>query len=770
MRVGELVLGVVSRVGIGVALALATGCVSSTTVACEGGQVCPRGTSCALVDDVTLCVTPDQLASCSGQPDLAPCGVGGACHDGVCLPVGCGNGRLDPDEVCDDGNNGAGDGCAADCSSDETCGNGVIDLARGETCDDGVDGFARSHDGCASNCATETARWTVMPVLGEISDAAIAYDTARDRVVLFAEHRGFAYTWEWDGARWLLQTPPSSPTPRSNHAMAYDPVRRRVVLFGGATFDDTWEWDGETWTLRTAPLSPPPRRNHVMAYDVARERVILFGGVGGTDGATRLADTWAWDGTTWAPVVTASAPAPRLNSSFAYDPRRGVLVLFGGTTTADDGETWELAGATWTQRAPATAPPPRRAAALAYDPRSGQILLHGGTTSGIIGSRTDAWLWDGTTWSPQPAGPALARHALAGVLRQGHVIAFDRGKTYRWDGAWTLVDDATPTVLSRQSAAAAVDVRGRRVVIHGGIEGGTVETASTLVWTGAFRRYSNAVAGSGPGPLAASAMVFDARRNQFVLFGGVRAGSNAFIDETWVLDGLTWTQKVVTGARPAPRAGHVLVYDVARERTVLFGGLGPAAFTDTWLWDGEGWQLATPTTSPTPRDQAAATYDPIRERVVMFGGFINGTAAADTWEWDGTTWIARAVGGPAARGSSAMAWDLARGRVVMFGGATAQSFINDQWEWDGASWAPVPAVTTLRARANHVMVSAFAGGGVLALGGTAPSANVFDELAWLRWDGVAPEETCDGEDRDGDGARACADADCQPLCAPLCVP
>src|ERR1041385_4012846 len=49
----------------------------------------------------------------------------------------CGNGLMDPGEQCDDGNTIACDGCSADCTSDETCGNGVLDEGKGETCDDG---------------------------------------------------------------------------------------------------------------------------------------------------------------------------------------------------------------------------------------------------------------------------------------------------------------------------------------------------------------------------------------------------------------------------------------------------------------------------------------------------------------------------------------------------------------------------------------------------------------------------------------------------------
>lgn len=65
----------------------------------------------------------------------------------------CGNGIIDVGdwvEVCDDGNNAGGDGCSADCLSDETCGNGLVDIF--EECDDGnsIDG-----DGCSVSCRVE---------------------------------------------------------------------------------------------------------------------------------------------------------------------------------------------------------------------------------------------------------------------------------------------------------------------------------------------------------------------------------------------------------------------------------------------------------------------------------------------------------------------------------------------------------------------------------------------------------------------------------------
>jgi cysteine-rich repeat protein len=73
------------------------------------------------------------------------CGPNGECPDGfVCVMDGtfglCGNGVVDVDEVCDDGNMSSGDGCSSFCRI-EHCGNNVIDL--GEQCDGSpVGGFA----------------------------------------------------------------------------------------------------------------------------------------------------------------------------------------------------------------------------------------------------------------------------------------------------------------------------------------------------------------------------------------------------------------------------------------------------------------------------------------------------------------------------------------------------------------------------------------------------------------------------------------------------
>jgi cysteine-rich repeat protein len=142
-------------------------------------------------------------------------------------------------------------------------------------------------------------------------------------------------TWTWDGTNWTQVTTGTAPSAREGAAMAYDPLRKRTVLFGGSTgvfgviLGDTWEWDGSTWTQLTPPMSPGQRFLATMNYDPYRQRIVLaFGrGVGGD-----FDDAWEWDGTTWTRVVTTGGTGPRTTAM--YDTLGNQLVTFGGYSYA----------------------------------------------------------------------------------------------------------------------------------------------------------------------------------------------------------------------------------------------------------------------------------------------------------------------------------------------------------------------------------------------------------------------------------------------------
>ncbi len=321
---------------------------------------------------------------------------------------------------------------------------------------------------------------SMMQIIWSPSLVFVLVLTVTDTQTLFAEA---PLSWQ--------HRPSGGPARRSHHAVAYDSARRVTVLFGGHGSgyapdefykDETWEWDGATWMLRSVE-GPPGRNQHAIAYDSRRGVTVLFGGTG-IDGT--LGDTWEWDGEEWT-LRTLSGPSPRTRHTLSYDSQRGVTVLFGGEPHG--GETWEWDGATWTLRS-VTGPWGRRDSPMAYDSRRGVTVLFGGFSS--AGIQGDTWEWNGVEWTRIYAtGPAV-RHAygMAYDSDRGVVVLLGgRGvggppsyfelydDTWEWDGtAWTELDVSGPP--ARWFSAMAYD-NTRHVIVS---TGGTPSPLSGFTW------------------------------------------------------------------------------------------------------------------------------------------------------------------------------------------------------------------------------------------------------------------------------------------------
>lgn len=188
---------------------------------------------------------------------------------------------------------------------------------------------------------------------GPRAEAAIAYDAARRRVVLFGGYRRgpsgterLGDTWEWDGARWE-QVATTGPAPRNGSSMAWDERARRIVLAGGPPRlvpPETWSWDGAAWTVEAGP-HPPPRFNAAMVYHSGLAALLRLGG---WTGERRAADTWARLPSGWRDLGV-SGPSPRNHTAMAHDVARDRTVLFGGHDGDHVfGDTWEFDGRAWT--------------------------------------------------------------------------------------------------------------------------------------------------------------------------------------------------------------------------------------------------------------------------------------------------------------------------------------------------------------------------------------------------------------------------------------
>jgi hypothetical protein len=280
-----------------------------------------------------------------------------------------------------------------------------------------------------------------LPAPSSRNGAAMAYDSARDRHVVFGGRDvttglDLDETWEIDGLNWRKMTPSPRPSVRSDAAMGFMPGLNKTILFGGRSsagfdFSDTWEWTGQTWTRRTFlpnQVSPPARSGLQAAYnDVLGVLCLPIPGF-------QNLEMYTYDGTLWS-VVPASGPQPvsRINYGCAYDRRRDRVVVFGGQIGASfTDETWEWNGSSWTQFVMSVAPMPRGRCRMAYDPHRSRVVMFGGTDGIYLWN--DTWEWNGAAWHHRitPTSPPPSwTHDL--TFDQSRKLAVAFGGFGTWD-------------------------------------------------------------------------------------------------------------------------------------------------------------------------------------------------------------------------------------------------------------------------------------------------------------------------------------------------
>lgn len=256
----------------------------------------------------------------------------------------------------------------------------------------------------------------------------MADDSAAGKVILFggkgSGSRYFNDTWAYTPATgtWAELRPAGTlPPARFGHVMVYDPAGRRILLFGGVTTtgpaNDLWAYSSVagTWARVDAAGSPPPARVYPsMAYDPVTREAVLFGG---WTGDSAFGDTWIYDPAAgrWSEPHITGGPRARWGASMVYDSTAGKLILFGGLFGSYDGshklnDTWEYdpAAHAWKNLAPrGEIPSARGYASMVYDSASHKVMLFGGF-AGSDGLLADTWEYDAAanTWNRLATGPA----------------------------------------------------------------------------------------------------------------------------------------------------------------------------------------------------------------------------------------------------------------------------------------------------------------------------------------------------------------------------
>jgi hypothetical protein len=613
------------------------------------------------------------------------------------------------------------------------------------------------------------------------------YDPVRERMVIFGgDSYGSTYfneVWALSLAgapAWTQLTPTGTPpSARSGHSAVYDPVRDRMVIFGG---DDGSVWSNEVWALSLAGTPawmqlvptgtrPSGRSGHSAIYDPVRDRIVIFAGYTTSSyvnevWALSLAGTPAW--TQLAPAGTP--PSTRFGHSAIYDPLRDRMAVFGGYLSggqvANDVWALSLAGSPgWTQLTPGGTPPSVRSDhSAAYDPlRDRMVVFAGGSFLNDVWALslagTPAW----TQLTPAGTAPSGRddHSAIYDPVHDRMVIFAGIGATYSaLDDAWALSLADTPgwTLLGppmpRYSHSAIYDPVRDRMVVFGGY-GNSSPWYLNDVWAlplaGAPGWTLLAPTGTPPSARAYHTAIYDPVRNRMVLFGGY---NGSYLNDAWALsleDTPAWTQLTPAGAPPSGRCNHTAIYDPVRERMVIFGGGNSSGrFNEVWalsLGDTPAWTQLTPSgTPPSARSAPAAIYDPVRDRMVVFGGY-SGSSLNDTWSLllaEPPAWTQLAPTGtpPNARYYHSAIYDPLRDRMVVFSGYSNHAFTNDTWSMSLAeppTWTQLtPTGTRPAARDAHSAIYDPVRDHMLVFGGSMGSPNYLNDVPVLAWDWSVP--------------------------------
>jgi len=502
------------------------------------------------------------------------------------------------------------------------------------------------------------------------------------------------------GPGWEAVPPPA----RWVHTTIYDPIRDRLVVFGGQSYAGT---TNEVWALELTGIPhwekfspsgtpPTPRAYHCAIYDSLRDRMIVFGGADGSN--VQKNEVWALSfvgNPTWSLLTPAGTPpTPRQWSAATYDRLRDRMLIAGGQVgNVASAEVWALSLAgtpTWTKLNPAASPTPgaRFAHAAIYDAANDRMVMFGGI-DGASAARNDAWALSlGATpaWTQfAPIGAPPSARFGAGALydrpRQRLVLFAGGTGAPNQNDVWTLSLGATPawTPLSpagapqgRQFHSVSYDPIGDRLLAFGGSSGPILSDT----WALSLDSPTAWIPLSGTRRMGHSG-VYDSARGRMVVFGG---DNGTELNDVWDLslgDIPTWERLAPNGTPPPGRALHGAVYEPDRDRMVLFGGRTTVPLNDVWdlTFSGElAWHPISATgTPPAPREDLAAVLDELRGRMIVFGGADANGVYNDVWALTliGTpTWTKLLPAGtaPSARGGAQIVYDNTLDRVVVYGG------------------------------------------------------------------------------------------------------
>jgi hypothetical protein len=353
-------------------------------------------------------------------------------------------------------------------------------------------------------------------------------------------------------------------------SLIYDPVRDRLLLFGGTSadhqfFNEVWELSlsgTPTWTNLAITGTPPSGRYaHVAIYDPVRDRMVMYGG---EDADYRLKDSWALalaGAPTWSqlhPVGTALPPSHV--PSAIYDPIGDRMLVYGGFDGVSQSNLIALSLATdpplWAELHPGGVAVPARAwHSAVYDPGGRRMVWTGGQEYA-----DPSFVSSTGTYSLDLSQGPLVLSVATNDASLGHVDQSPGG------GCHAPGDVVTLTAIPSSD--------GRFVEWSGDVTGNANPLSITMdrnmTVLARFEPLSPcqpswANLGTAPVHRSRTASSWDPMRHRMMVFG------DNFDQRVIVFDGALWST-LPTSNPPSARLGAAAAYDSLRDRWIVFGG------------------------------------------------------------------------------------------------------------------------------------------------------------------------------------------------------
>lgn len=329
-----------------------------------------------------------------------------------------------------------------------------------------------------------TAVQTDGPAPSARFDGTIAHDLPSNQLFLFGGEdtaaRNDLWAYSIDGRQWRALAPAGDkPAARFGHTLNYDPIRRRLILFGGQAsgfFADIWSYDiaANQWTRLAADgAGPSPRYGHSGIVDAARNRVVISHGF---TSRGRFDDTWAFDlaANRWSDISPAGGrPLRRCLHHAVYDPAGEQMFLYGGCASGFGpcplGDLWSFSLRTqqWTEVRAAANPPSRQHYGIAFDEARRRLVLFGGSGNALY---NDTWEFDPVllAWSQlNIASPPAARLRHQGLYTPTAIFFFGGTVNGAKTSELLALAPARPIAVNAFSQAPGPFAPGTLITIYG---------------------------------------------------------------------------------------------------------------------------------------------------------------------------------------------------------------------------------------------------------------------------------------------------------------